>query len=351
MPDAGVPDAGVPAAGALSADEQALARLRGARSEPPPQPPAPSAEPPEAEPPPAVLTTTTSPETGRPQPARRLRGALRSAAGLVALTAAVAAGALTAFAEQAPAGIPVSEQPIGSCFRALDPYELVAIPSDSSLPVACTSPHETETMWKIELTGPLAAAEVRPNGQLLNQRSGGRCFGYERTRAYVGAGPSDVVGGVNAVSRFPTAAQWAAGVRDVVCQASAGLRGPTGPTTDFPLAGVMSKRESVRFRLCRLNRTEVTCDQPHTTEATSPNVILPEGPFPGAAAGTSQAVAACRPVVEAYLQAPLDSRPELAIRVDGPQERAWAEGNRSVNCSIAYADGRTTTTTVRGGLS
>jgi hypothetical protein len=107
----------------------------------------------------------------------------------------------------------------------------------------------------------------------------------------------------------------------------------------------------VRFRLCRTNRTEVTCDRPHTTEATSPDVILPAGPFPGAVAGTSQAVMACRPVVEAYLQAPLASRPDLAILVDGPQERAWADGNRSVNCSIAYADGRTTTTTLRGGLT
>ena len=345
----------MPDADALSADEQALARLRGARSAPPPAPATPKAEPraveppPEVEPPPAPVTTT-APEKSSPKPAGRLRGALRSVAGLVALTAAVAAGALTAFAEQAPSGIPVSEQPIGSCFRALDPYELVAIPSDSSLPVACTSPHETETMWMVELTGPLAAADVRPNGQLLNQQWGGRCFDYARTRAYVGAGPSDVVGGVNAVSRFPTAAQWAAGVRDVVCQATAGLSSPTGPTTDFPLAGVMDKAESVRFRLCRTNRTEVTCDQPHTTEATSPNVNLPAGPFPGAVAGTAQAVAACRPVVEAYLQTPLSSRPELAILVDGPQERAWAEGNRSVNCSIAYADGRTTTTTLRGGL-
>lgn len=329
------------------ADEQALARLRGARADPPPQPDAPPAGPIEPEPPPAVLATTNK----RPKPAGRLRNALRNAAGLVALTAAVAAGALTAFAEQAPAGVPVSDQPIGSCFRALDPYELVAIPSDSSLPVPCTQPHETETMWMVELTGPLAAAEIRPNGQLLNQKSGGQCFDYVRTRAYVGAGPSDVVGGVSAVSRFPTAGQWADGVRDVVCQGSPGLGSPTGPTTDFPLAGVMKRQESVRFRLCRTNRTEVTCDRPHTTEATSPNVFLPAGPFPGAVAGTSQAVMACRPVVEAYLQAPLASRPDLAILVDGPQERAWAEGNRSVNCSIAYADGRTTTTTLRGGLT
>ncbi len=338
-----------------SADEQALARLRGVGAEPP-SPAAPAADPPRPEPPPAVLEPTsaaTGPATGaapRPASAARLRRALGNVAGMVALIVAVAAGTLTAFAEQAPAGVPVSDQPIGSCFRALDPYELVAIPSDSSLPVPCTQPHETESMWTIELTGPIAAARVRPNGQLLNQQSGGRCFDYARTRAYVGAGPSDNVGGVNAVSRFPTAAQWAAGVRDVVCQGSAGLRPPTGPTTDFPLAGVMSRAESVRFRLCRANRTELTCDRPHTSEATSPDVILPAGPFPGAVAGTSLAVTACRPVVEAYLEAPLASRPDLAILVDGPRERAWAEGNRSVNCSIAYVDGRTTTTTLRGGL-
>ena len=325
-------------------DEAALAQLRGTPAlQPIPTRPDPVTE---AVPDPPDPESSAAP----PAPRGRLRAVFGDTAGIMALTAVVAAGALTAFTGQAPTGVPVSEQPVGTCHLALDPYELVAIPSDSTPAVPCTQPHQTETMWIDPLTGPLAAADPRPNGQLLNQQAGGQCYDYDRIRAYVGAGPSDVTWGIGVWARFPTAQQWADGSRALTCQGSARTDTPVGPTVSFPLAGVMSTRESVRFRLCRRPNREVTCDQPHQSEATSPSIVLPQGPWQGDTVMLQRATAACRPVVETYLQAPLTSRPDLVVLTDGPREPAWAQGNRSANCSIAYTDGRLTTTTLRGAL-
>lgn len=180
---------------------------------------------------------------------------------------------------------------------------------------------------------------------------GGQCADYTKLRQYLGAEASDATGGIAAYARFPTVAEWAQGKRTQVCQASARTDTPIGPTIDFALAGVMRTTQSVRFRLCRRSGTELTCDQPHAVEATSPNIILPEGPWPGVVPALDQATAACRPVAEADLEAPLASRPELAVLPDGPGEAAWNAGNRSANCFLAYVDGRETSTTLRGGLS
>lgn len=286
-------------------------------------------------------------DSGPFEDATRSRSLLRTVGGLLGLLVAVGAGGLTAFDSQAPAGVPLSAQRPGSCHLAIDPDELVAIPSDSTPPVPCTQPHQTETMWVGRVTGPLAAATVRPNGQLLNQTLGGQCFDYRRVRAYVGAGPSDVVAGIASHARFPAVAAWAAGDRTLVCQASVQGDPTAGPTTTVTLAGILRRAGSAPFRLCSRPGAQVTCAQPHTTEATSPNAVLPAGPWPGRVSALNGATRACRPVVEAYLGAKLSARPELVVLVDGPPEAAWASGNRSANCAIGYRDGRSTTTSVR----
>jgi len=307
-----------------SADAAALAKLRGLQVAPSPTP----------SPQQVPRRRGDHTDSGPFEDATGSRSLLRTAGGLFALLLAVGVGGLTAFASQAPAGVPLSAQRPGSCHLAIDPDELVAIPSDSTPPVPCTQPHQTETMWVDRVTGPLAAATARPNGQLLNQTLGGQCFDYRRVRTYVGAGPSDVVAGIASHVRFPTVAAWAAGDRTLVCQASVQGDPTAGPTTTVTLAGILRRAGSAPFRLCSRPGSQVTCAQPHTTEATSPDIVLPAGPWPGRVPALARATRACRPLVEAYLGAKLRARPELVVLTDGPSEAAWAQGNRSANCSI-----------------
>jgi hypothetical protein len=55
-------------------------------------------------------------------------------------------------------------------------------------------------------------------------------------------------------------------------------------------------------------------------------------------------------VVDAYLEAPLATRPDLTVATDGLDEASWNRGERSANCYLVHRDGRTTRTTLRGGL-
>lgn len=251
------------------------------------------------------------------------------------------------FARQVPTLKP--DQGVGTCHLAEDPNELIAIPSDSGPDVPCTQPHQTETMWVTTLTGSVADSPTRPNGELLNTTFGGQCYDYSRERSYLGAGPNDVTWGVLSWGRYPTAAAWARGDRTLVCQGSAAIDTPKGPTIDFPMAGVMPTIHSARFRLCRSATGMVTCDRPHLMEDTSPDVTL-QGSWPGEAAVATMAVGACVPIVEDYMGQPVSARPDLVVHPDVPTVQQWAAGNRSVNCWIATKSGQLVTGTVRGGL-
>jgi hypothetical protein len=267
---------------------------------------------------------------------------------VVLVVALAASGFAMSFATQVPSPVPVSAQRPGTCHLAQDPNELIAIPSDTAPPVPCDRPHQTETMFLTKVTGILAASRTRPNGELLNTLGGKLCYNYLRERSYMGAGPSDVTYGIYSWSRFPTAAAWARGDRTVACQGSTQPAGPIGPTIDFPLHGVMRGPHSALFRLCRTRTENVTCNLAHLGEDTSPNVVLPPGPYPGAVAEEQAARAACAPVVEAYLGQPVASRPDLSLTPDAISAAAWKAGNRSTECWLNNASGALTTGTVRG---
>lgn len=226
---------------------------------------------------------------------------------------------------------------------------MVVIPSDASPAVPCTNAHQTEVMWTTTVTGPVAASRVRPNGELLNATYGAACYDYDKDRAYLGAGPHDVTWGLAVWAKFPTAAAWARGDRTLVCEGSAATDGPSGPTIDYPLAGVMSTARSARFRLCRGPSGRITCDRPHNAEAVSPNVVL-TGPWPGAAEATRMAQRACQPVVDAYLGQPTSERPDLAVVPDPVSQTTWSPSGQSLGCWISFADGRSEAGSVRGGL-
>lgn len=269
--------------------------------------------------------------------------------GAVLVVAAGGAGTAMAVARTpgpAPAAPPARP---GTCRLAQDPSELVVIPSDASPAVPCTQSHQTEVMWTTTVSGAVASSPVRPNGELLNATFGAACYDYDRDRAYLGAGPQDVTWGLAVWAKFPTAAAWAHGNRTLVCEGSTATDGPSGPTIDYPIAGVMSTARSARFRLCRGPGGRVACDRPHNAEAVGPDALL-TGPWPGAAAATTMAQHACEPVVDAYLGQPISRRPDLTVVPDPVSQAAWSPAGSSVACWIGFADGRSQTGSVRGGL-
>lgn len=269
--------------------------------------------------------------------------------GVGAVLLAVTLAVSSAFAGQAPSVLATVDSRAGTCHLDLDPAELTATLSDTAPAVPCDQPHQTETPFQLVMGGPLAQQPSRPNPELLDVTYAQKCIEYDRIRRFLGARPSDVYWGVSAYAKFPTRAEWAAGVRTLVCDLASDTGGPAGPGLARSLAGILRVRDSATFRLCRLGSALLTCDRPHTAEATSPNVILPPGAWPGAAAEAAAARRACLPVVAAYLAMPISSRPGLSVQPTGLTEQAWVSGDRSVSCWIASA-GAFTTGTVRGGL-
>jgi hypothetical protein len=251
----------------------------------------------------------------------------------------------SAYAHQQPSVLPTAKSVAGICHADQDPAEFATL-SDTSPAVPCNGPHQTETAFQLPLTGALARQSSRPNPELLDATYAQKCTDYVRIRKFLGARAPDVYWGLDALARFPTAPEWSAGTRLLVCD----LYDDTvaGPRLTEDLAGVLTRRNSAAFRQCRLGPTIVTCDQVHNEEATSPNAILPAGPWPGPAAEAAQAVHACTPIVDAYLAGSISSRPGLSIAPSPLTPQQWRSGARSVNCWIATP--APSTGTVRGGL-
>jgi hypothetical protein len=285
----------------------------------------------------------------RPGHLRRRRPAWSHLLGVTAVVLAAGLATASAYAHQPPSVLPTVASVAGTCHLALDPFELSATLSDTAPAVPCDSPHQTQTDFQLPLTGSLAAQTSRPNPELLNVTYAESCASYDRIRRFLGARPPDVYWGVSAYAKFPTRAEWASGVRTLVCDLSSDTATPAGPQLTQSLAGILRRQDSAAFRLCRLGSTLLTCNRLHDAEATSPNVILLAGPWPGAAAVAAEATKACGPVAAAYLTMPIGARPGLSLEPTSVSEQSWARGMRSVSCWIGSA-GAPTTGTLRGGL-
>lgn len=268
--------------------------------------------------------------------------------GAVVVVGAVTLATSSGFAHgQPPASVVgTSESVAGTCHQDPDPQEFVTL-SDTSPAVSCTSPHQTETAFQVTLSGELAAQRSRPNPELLTPTYASACRNYYRIRRFLGAKAPDVYWGLDVIARFPSPKEWAGGIRVMDCDLYA--ESVSGPTLSVELAGVLSRQDSAAFRLCRRGSERVNCAQPHDAEATSPNVILPAGPWPGAAMEAAEAVRACGPIVDAYLLGSVRSRLDLSIDPTPLTAGQWARGDRSVDCWISVS-GSPVTGTVRGGL-
>jgi len=255
-----------------------------------------------------------------------------------------------ATAQPSPSALETRASVPGTCHLAEDPTELTATASDTSPAVPCTQPHQTETLWTGEVTGPLATQAERPNPELINAMLARNCDDYWRVRSYLGSDDHDVIWGVGLLLKVPTPAEWAAGERTFRCvgwgTASARARPPLTDT----LRDVLRRRDSARFRLCRLGGVDVSCDQPHDREAMSPDVALADRSWPGNELPPAEALVECGGVAEAYLGAAPAGRSEVKVIADVPEKDRWDAGERYVSCWLGDTRAGATTGTLRGGL-
>lgn len=279
----------------------------------------------------------------------RVQGRVGRVTGVAVCSLVVAVVASLANSAPSRAAMATAKSGPGTCHVLADPDELFATISDTGPAVPCSQPHQTETLWVSQVTGPLAAAKRRPDPELLHAMLDRTCNDYWRVRAYLGADAYDNHWGVTMVLKVPTPAEWAKGDRTMRCDA-AGMSGLDGPQLTDTLRGILSRKDSAAFRRCVLPKEVVDCDGPHSEEAMSPNVILPAGPWPGRTAVDAMARSACKPVAADYLGAPIATRPDLVITVIAPTQQQWEAGERSADCLLAMANGDLTTGTLRGGL-
>lgn len=284
----------------------------------------------------------------------RFAAAMQDRSGrLVSALACTLALVLTASLAYGPPSRPAlasRESLPGTCHLAADPNELVGTISDTAPAVPCDHPHQTETMWVQQVTGLLGQQRIRPNPELLHATLDRICSDYWRVRAYLGADSHDSHWGITTLVKVPTLSEWAHGDRTLRCEGLAGDWGADGPTLNGSMHGILRRAGSAQFRLCRLGTTTLTCDQPHDAEAISPNVVLPDAPWPRLSGTEVMATASCALIGEEYLGARLTSRPDLVVTFDTPTEVQWDGGDHSVNCWLANRRGQLTVGTVRGGL-
>lgn len=271
----------------------------------------------------------------------------------LAVAAAMVAGAgasFLAFGSGSSTGVPTPASEAGTCHAAADSLELWWTASDTSPPVPCDWPHQTETMWTEWISGPLASVKRRPNPELLKSQLTWRCEDFSRVGSYLGADDADAHWGVDLLPRFPTPAEWSRGQRLLRCEVLPSVAGSNQPVISQSLRGVLRRAGSARFRLCRSAGAAVSCEQRHDSEAVNPWPALANGPWPGEAALQQMAVTACGPVADRYLGVPLTTRHDLVATADLPTQTQWDQGRRTVQCWLANTAGRVTTGTVRGGL-
>jgi hypothetical protein len=170
---------------------------------------------------------------------------------------------LTACASPARHALATGEVQVGACKDKTLAEEMAGF-SDSAPAVPCTSPHTLETYGsgtlpeRVSRLGP-----VRPGPEILAGVAAATCS-YDPIRPYLGATGPDMTWGIEVFVKFPTRAEWAAGVRTVLCDLAVGTAEP--PRVSLPLRDALRFTDSARLRMCRAGDATVTCDLPHDAE-------------------------------------------------------------------------------------
>lgn len=174
-------------------------------------------------------------------------------------------------------GISTADDVPGTCHNDQDYFEVELTSAELTPAVPCTSPHTSEVVWTVELTGLVAAEPDRPTPEMLSGQYKKLCQQRKRLAAYVGENPRGFLYNIAVDIRYPSAPEWRAGLRTARCIAGAFYHTqPVRPTLDFALADSWSLAKSAAIRLCATGETQyLPCDQPHSEEVLEPINVFP----------------------------------------------------------------------------
>jgi hypothetical protein len=242
---------------------------------------------------------------------------------------------------------------VGSCHRLDQPEEVDPVfPSDTSPPVPCDSPHESETFANVPLTGAVAKQPQRPSPLWLARALNGAC-GWSAMTAYLGGGPLDALRNVSILQILPSEPEWERGVRRIRCDVLIWPRtSETVASVSRPLHSILTTSAGDQFRVCRADGQEVGCDQPHDAELINTWIrfTYPQIAKTPRTREAAEALAFCKPHADQYLGVPLSARPDLALYVGLPQDPP-NPGKQVGQCWLgAAAKGLVWTGSLRAGV-
>jgi hypothetical protein len=236
---------------------------------------------------------------------------------------------------------------VGSCHR-LDQFVETdpMYASDTSPPVPCDSPHQSETYADVPITGAVARQAERPSPLWLESSLRGVCS-TSRMAGFLGEEPPDVTRDIVVLQIIPSVPEWRAGVRRVRCDALIGPRTMESLATISESLRNIMRTPAARFRQCRLGYTEVPCDGLHTAE-----LVYPSVKFSAAELARDRNYQlgkvknACRQEAAAYVGASLDRRPDLILEPELPGDYPHRDSAAGY-CWVAQTTGRPATGSVR----
>ena len=216
---------------------------------------------------------------------------------------------------------------IGSCHR-LDQLEETdpVYPSDTSPAVPCDTPHESETYAVVPITGQAAAYPRRPSPVWLEHTLAGACS-WSAMEAYTGSRQLDALQNLSILQILPSEPEWERGVREIRCDVL------IGPRSSAYIASVSASMREIfaepagdRFRVCRAYGQQIGCDQPHDAELINTWITFTNAELAHETAKqeTAEILAACLPVADAYLGAPLTAWRGLVLTAELPDTPADA---------------------------
>ena len=283
--------------------------------------------------------------------------ALLLAAVTVTVTVAVSAGASGCSVESLRnVGMGVGDYTTtwvtGSCHRLDQPEETDPVfPSDTSPPVPCDTPHESETYAVVPLTGQVAEQPRRPSPLWLERALTGACS-WNAMTSYLGAQPLDALRDVGILQILPSEPEWEHGVRLIRCDVLLGPRTSAGvASVSRPLRSILAGPDGDRFRVCRHDGQEIGCDQPHDAELINAWIKFAAA-HPTASATkqqTRKVLALCQSYLARYLGTPPDKASNIVLTAGLPPDTQHT-GKQLGQCWLTDAKGRAWTGSLRSGV-
>jgi hypothetical protein len=236
---------------------------------------------------------------------------------------------------------------VGSCHRLDQLIETdLMYASDTSPPVSCSAPHQSETYADVPITGAVARQAERPSPLWLQSALSGACS-WSKMADYLGDQPPDITRDIVVLQVIPSVPEWRAGVRRVRCDALIGPRTTESLATISRSLRNIVRTSAAQFRVCRLGYTEVPCDGLHTAELVYPYIKFTAAELSrGRSYQLDKVKNACRQEVAAYIGVPLDQRRDLVLQPALPGDYPHRDSVAGF-CWVAQANGQPVSGSVR----